>query len=457
MKITIKKGLDLRLQGAVDKQHQPIDISVDRVAVSPDDFEGFVPKTDVRPGDKVLIGDVLMHDKRDIGLSLVSPLAGTVKEVNRGARRHIENIVIQADDYDSASQPRNQKDSQYYRTFEIPENASPRQLIDLLARSGLLAFIRRRPFADVPSTDVIPRDIFISAFDSAPLAVDRQWSEEEANVIQAGLELLAQITSGSVFLSLREGQHLPEFKDVTVVRVKGPHPAGLPGIQTANIAPVNAGDTVWTLSLDTAWRIGVLATKGIYEPSTLVAVCGSCVQEPFVAHTILGASVKELLQNRLNGDCGNVRVIAGNVLTGIKVEMDKGYLHFPYTQLTIIPEGDDRSEFMGWASLSPTKMSVNPSFPGALTHRRFRPDARVLGGKRAMIMSGQYDRYLPMDIYAEYLLKAIISRNIENMEKLGIYEVAPEDFALAECLDSSKQPLQRIVREGLDFLRNELG
>ena len=210
------------------------------------------------------------------------------------------------------------------------------------------------------------------------------------------------------------------------------------------------------MSADTLVRIGRLLSTGRVDWSTRVALTGSMVTSPVMVDTVAGASVAEIIEGRLSDDPHSRRIISGNVLTGVKIASD-GYLRFPYTHITVIPEGDDVDEFMGWASLSPSKMSINPSFPGHFLHRMFKPDARVLGGRRAMIMSGLIDRVLPMDIMGEFLIKAINARDIDRMEQLGIYEVAPEDFALAECIDSSKVPYQQIVRDGLEYLRNELG
>lgn len=445
MEITIKKGLDLRLQGAVELPASPVKVAVSRAAVCPDDYEGFIPKTDVRVGDKVSVGDPLLHDKNDPRIKLVSPVSGVVAAVDRGARRHIERVVVDVEGSGNES-----------RKFDISRSADPEGAMQLLAESGLLALIRRRPYADIPAVDVRPRDIFVTAFDSAPLAVDRVWTAADTKALQAGASLLATVTTGKVYVSRRSDSTLPALKNVTDVTVKGPHPAGLAGVQAANIAPVNKGETVWTLSAETMWRIGRLMTDGVVDSSTLVAVCGSCIDKPYVAATVAGAPVESLLKNHEVKTDRHVRVISGNVLTGVKVDAADGYLRYPYTQLTVIPEGDDVDEFMGWASLSPSKMSVSPTFPGRFLRKLFNPDARIHGGRRAMIMSGQYDSVIPMDILPEYLIKAINANDIEGMEKLGIYEVAPEDFALAEVIDSSKQPLQQIVRSGLEYLRKEL-
>lgn len=445
MEIVIKRGHDLRLQGGITAAEPPREVQVNRIAICPDDFDGFVPKTEVRVGDKVSVGDALLHDKNDERLKLVSPLCGTVVAVERGARRHIERVIVEASDEKLPP-----------KKFDARKCRSAEKLIELLADAGILAEMRRRPFADMPQVDVMPRDIFVTAFDSAPLAVDRVWTDADTAVLQAGASTLSHLTKGTVYLSKRSDSTLPKLSKIVEVEVRGPHPSGLPGVQAANIAPVNREETIWTLSVETMWRIGRMVLSGIYDPTTFVTVCGSCVSHPYVALTIVGAPIKPLLDGEIESENGNVRIISGNVLTGIKESIDEGYLHFPYRQLTVIPEGDDVDEFMGWASLSPKKMSISPSFPGRFFRKVFNPDARIHGGQRAIIMSGEYDRVVPMGILVEYLVKAILSRNIENMEKLGIYEVAPEDFALAECLDSSKLPLQKIVREGLDYLRKEL-
>lgn len=454
MKIRLKKGLDLRLEGGLKDPKAPKNIKVEntsRAAISPDDFEGFIPKTEVKEGQKVKAGDALLYHKNDSRIKLCSPVTGTVAGVVRGERRHIDRIVVECD-------RQSETGTEGYKKFDVsPERLKTAESrIELLAESGLLAFIRRRPYADVPKVETRPRDIFVSAFDSAPLAVTRTWTAEDAKALEAGAKFLSGITEGKVYVSSRAEDRMPRIEGAVNVEIKGPHPAGLPGVQAANIAPVNKGETIWTLTAETMWRIGKLVTEGVFDPTTFVTVCGSRIKEPFIVKTVIGADVSPILEGQIKEDGHHVRTIAGNVLTGKKLAGEDMYLHFPYTQITAIPEGDDVDEFMGWASISPKKMSLSPSFPGKLLKKTFNPDARINGGRRAMIMSGEYDRVLPMDILAEYLIKAVKSRNVEEMEKLGIYEVAPEDFALAECIDSSKQPLQQIIREGLDYLRKEL-
>lgn len=442
MKIKIGKGLNLPIAGAADTDDVRC-IYVDRVSVVPGDFPGFVPKVDVTPGDTVTIGAPLMHDKRCPALKLVSPLAGTVVEVERGERRRLLKVTVKAE-------------GEACKHFDLTCNDAA-ECAALLAESGLLALMRQRPYDVVPSPDVLPRDIFVSAIYSAPLELPLACRITSADkpALDEAAAFLARITPGKVYLSHDASWTFGAVQGAEMVEVEGPHPAGNVGVQIANIAPVNKGDVVWTLDAVTLLRIGRLLQHGTFDASATVGVCGPAVAVPYVARTVMGAPVKPLLEDAETNDGRRHRIISGNVLVGTAVGAD-GCLRYPYRQVTVIDEGDDVDEFMGWASLSPSKMSVNRTFPGHFLKRLFRPDARLLGGRRAMIMSGEYDAMMPMDVMPEYLLKAIIARDIDNMERLGIYEVAPEDFALAEYADTSKLPLQHMVREGLDYLRKEL-
>ncbi|MCH5239953.1 MAG: Na(+)-translocating NADH-quinone reductase subunit A [Muribaculaceae bacterium] len=441
-KIKIKKGLDIPLFG------QPTDkISVDTTshifAIYPDDFPGVVWKSAVKAGDTVKPGDILFQDKASGKICLVAPVGGEIKEINRGERRHINFISIESKASDSKGDR---------SPFEKPSEDAV-QLKEALQRSGLWAMMRQRPYDIVPEADKEPRDIFVTAFDTAPLAgniiteADKEWLEK-------GLKALSLLTKGKVYLDIRYGQNI-DSKVAVVTSFEGPHPAGNVGTQIAAIKPVNKGETVWALDARTAVRIGKL-TEGIADFETLVAVTGPEVKDPHLVKSIVGASIEGILKGNVE-DYKGKRIISGNVLTGVKVSQD-GFLRYPYRQITVIAEGDDADEFMGWASLNPGKFSVKRTFPAFLRglSKPFNFDARIKGGQRAMILSGEYDKVFPFDIYPEYLLKAIIARDIDRMEKLGIYEVAPEDFALPEFVDTSKQELQKTVREGLDYLRKEL-
>lgn len=437
--IRIKKGLDIPLKGQPSSGVTD-DTKTTLFAICPDDFPGHTWKAVVKAGDPITAGQPLLSDKATGLIMLVSPVSGKVEEIHRGERRHIEFISVSK------------------QTGETPAKLSPtkdtQQIKEAILTSGLWAMMRQRPYDIVPVPDVEPRDIFVTAFDSAPLA-PTILTKDLAEWLEKGLEALSKLTKGKVYLGVKAGSGI-RSRAAICYEFEGPHPAGNVGTQIAAIKPVNKGETVWTLDAATAARIGKLCATGQFDFTTEVAITGPGVKNPIKVKTIIGASISTLLSGRLINDAG-LRIISGNVLTGKRVQMD-GFLHFPYRQVTVIEEGDKADEFMGWASVDPKKFSVKHSFPAFLRglSKPFDFDARIKGGHRAMILSGEYDKVFPFDIYPEYLLKAIIAGDIDRMEKLGIYEVAPEDFALPEFVDTSKIELQKIVREGLDNLRKEL-
>ncbi len=437
--IKIKKGLDIPLEGRAGGRPLPTEPS-GLFGIVPDDYPGCIWKAAVKPGDKVKAGTPLLIDKVSGAICLTSPVAGSVDDVKRGERRKIEYVSVRREGDGSES---------------FDTTAQPEAIVKTLQASGLWAMMRQRPYDIVPAPGVAPRDIFITAFDSAPLAPELL-SEKLAPYLEKGIETLARLTSGKVYLSVRAGSGLTS-KTAVVTEFEGPHPAGNVGVQIAGIKPVNKGETVWTLDAATAARIGMLYSgKGI-SYDTVVAVTGPAAANPRLMETLVGVAIGELLHSEITGSVEATRIISGNVLTGVKSDL-QGFLRYPYRQVTLLPEGSDADEFMGWASMNPRKFSVKRTFPAFLRGlgKKYDFDARVKGGHRAMILSGEFDKVFPMDIYPEYLLKAIMARDIDRMEKLGIYEVAPEDFALPEFVDTSKEELQKTVRDGLDYLRKEL-
>lgn len=437
--IRIKKGLDIPLSGNPSSE-VTADKKTTTFAVCPDDFPGHVWKAVVKPGDFVYAGDPLLKDKATQKIVIAAPVSGLIDEVRRGERRHIEFVSINRDPEKSINKR------------QRPSNED--ELKTLILESGLWAMMRQRPYDIVPDPETVPRDIFVTAFDSAPLAGELL-TDSLSQWLEKGLETLASLTKGKVFLGVRAGSGITS-KAAEVYEFEGPHPSGNVGTQIAAINPVNKGETVWALDAVTAAKIGKLCETGELDYTTTVALTGPEIKNPRMVSTFIGASVSTLLDGELKTQ-HDVRIISGNVLTGVKVNKE-GFLHFPYRQITVINEGAEADEFMGWASMSPKKFSVKRSFPAFLRglSKPFDFDARIKGGHRAMILSGEYDKVFPFDIYPEYLIKAIIAGDIDRMEKLGIYEVAPEDFALPEFVDTSKIELQKIVREGLDNLRKEL-
>ena len=437
--VKLKKGFDIQLLGAITDSGITAGERPLSVAVVPDDFHGIIPRMEKKEGERVASGEPLYHDKNHEAIKVVSPVSGTVKEVRRGERRHIDAIVVIPDG-----------------TADAVTHDLKRPALDVLLDSGLWAMIRQRPYDVVPSPDVRPRDVFVTAFDSAPLAPDLDVVlGDKRKYIAKGVEVLNGLTDGKVYIGIREGQSI-DAPGAVVTTFVGPHPAGNVGIQAANTVPVNKGETVWTMDIVTLARIGELFTTGKVSHDTVVAITGEMVQQPRYVSTVMGADLESVLKNELT-NVAMSRIISGNVLTGVKVTADE-WLRAPYRHITIIPENNKPDEFMGWASVNPNRFSLYRTFTtwlGGMKKPRSM-DSRIKGGERAIVRTGEYDAMLPMDIYGEFLIKAIISGDIDKMEQLGVYEIAPEDFALAEFADTSKLELQRIVRQGLDKLRAEM-
>lgn len=439
--IKIKRGFDLNLKGKITNNEVKQAGASHLFAIIPSDFTGIIPRLEKKEGETVMAGEALYHDKNDEKIKVTAPVSGVVKQVVRGDRRKIMAIVIEPDGNNDCKE------------FDPKENPKT-----LLLESGLWTMMRQRPYDIVPSSEVRPRDIFITAFDSAPLAPSLKLvTGDDEQYLAKAVEVLSTMTDGKVFLGCSPADSFDDT-GAEVNTFAGPHPAGNAGVQIANVKPVNKGEVVWTLDVVTAARIGKLFATGTVDYSTIVAITGSGIEEPTYVKTIIGCSLKSLLQDQLATTDKQQRIISGNVLTGVQESLE-GYLHAPYRHVTVINEINKPDEFMGWASLSPKKFSIYRDFTTWLLrgrHKEVDLDAKINGGERAIVMSGEYDRMLPMDIYAEFLVKAIISFDIDKMEQLGIYEVAPEDFALAEFADTSKLELQRIVREGLDKMRAEM-
>ena len=443
--ITIKKGLDINLKGKAPEVMLNGGKSA-TYAIVPDYFDGIVPKVVVRPGDKVKAGSALMIDKNRPEIKFVSSVSGEVLAVNRGEKRKVLSIVVTPDaqiEYEDFGK----KSVSSLKAEEVKAE---------LLNAGMWPFIKQRPYDIVASPSDTPRDIFVTAFNSAPLAPDFDFlvKGQEAD-LQAGLDALSKLTEGKVYVGVKRGSAV-KVSGVEVVEFEGPHPAGNVGVQINHIKPVNKGEVVWTVSASDVILMGRLFNKGIADFTRLVAVTGSEATERGYVKAISGCTIESILGGKVL-DNGHIRMISGNVLTGTKVGMDS-YLGAYDCQVTVIPEGDDVHEFLGWGVPGFGKYSVSHSYLTWLIGKgkEYVIDARIKGGKRAMIMSNEYDKVFPMDIMPEYLLKAIIAFDIDKMENLGIYEVAPEDFALCEFVDTSKIELQRIVRDGLNLLYKEM-
>lgn len=445
--IRIKKGLNISLDGIAEKVLKKSSPS-EFYAVKPTDFKGIRPKLVVNIGDKVKAGSPLFYDKFQPEVMFTSPVSGEVTAINRGERRVILEVVVRADAKIE------------YKEFKHgdPKTMSRDEIISLLLESGLWPSLRQRPYSTVANPKDNPKSIFISAFDTAPLAPDMDFiAKDETAMFQKGIDALTKLTSGTIHLNLNADYPAAEAytsaKGVQINYFTGPHPAGNVGVQIHKIDPINKGDIVWYTYPQEIIAIGRLFDKGIYDATKNIAITGSEVLHPSYLKIINGACVRTILKDNLKQ--GEYRIISGNVLTGTKL-LNEGFIGFFDNQLTIIPEGKYH-EFFGWALPGIKKYSASRTFlSGFFSGNKYKLDTNMHGGHRAFVMSGEYDKVFPFDIYPVQLIKAILVDDIDLMEKLGIYEVDEEDFALCEFVCTSKTDVQSIIRKGLDSIRAEM-
>lgn len=418
-----------------------------RYGIKPIDFPGLVPKLSVKPGDQVRAGTSLFYDKQHPEIKFTSPVSGVVLDIVRGEKRKILEVVVEAKGDD-------------YEQFEAADPGSlDRDAIkEKILASGMWPAIRQRPYNVIANPADLPKSIFISGFDTAPLAADLDFVIDQLpeDMYNTGLKVLTRLTDGKVHLGLGDLTCSPVLKNSKGVEIhyfSGAHPAGNVGIQIHHIDPVNKGEVVWCLNLQDVVNLGRLFTEGRYNPEKIIAVSGAEVKRPRYHRTRTGADISTIIKDNIAGS--NVRYISGNVLTGRRIPSD-GYIGFYDTTLTCITEGD-YYEFLGWILPGFNKFSFSRTFlTWMMPWKKYRLDTNMHGGERAFVMTGQYEKVLPMDIYPMHLLKAILVEDIDRMEQLGIYEVAEEDFALCEFICSSKIEVQSIVRKGLDLMVKEM-
>ncbi|MBK9335032.1 MAG: Na(+)-translocating NADH-quinone reductase subunit A [Lewinellaceae bacterium] len=447
--INIRRGYDIKLVGAAEKSTTDLPVS-DVIAVKPSDFAGIIPKLLVAAGDEVVAGQALFYDKDRPNLRFPTPVSGEVVEVVRGEKRRILEVRILAD----RSNPR-------YVEFAKadPATLGRAAVIERLLDSGCWQYLRQRPYSVIADPVDVPKAIFVSGFDSAPLAPDLGYvlGQDKEN-FQAGLQALKVLANGNLHIGIRDGGESASESDLAGVapenihRFRGPHPAGNVGIQIHHVSPIQRGDIIWTVHPQDVAIIGRLFREGRYRADRVVAIAGSCVSKPQYVRVMTGQRMREILADRLNSD--HCRIIQGNVLTGKTSSLDDT-LSFYTNQITAIPEGD-QSEFLGWLLPGFGKLSLSRTYFSWLWPKRaYNLDTNTHGEERAFVMTGQYDQVLPMNIMPVYLLKAILAKDIERMEQLGIYEVAAEDFALCEFVCTSKIDVQQIITEGLEYMRKE--
>ena len=446
--IKIKKGIDIHLVGEAKKEVK--DYMPQLFAIKPHDFIGVVPKMHVAEGDDVKVGTVLFHDKNNEGVFFTSPASGKVKAIVRGEKRVILQVVIESDG-----------------TFETidfgkadPSKLSRNEIVEKLVQSGTWTMLRQRPYSTIAKTQDEPKCIAVSMFDTAPLAPDNNFIvKDQMAAIKAGVEALAKLTKGMVYLNVNSSETQQALaslnfsaKNVIVPEFQGPHPTGNVSTQLNVLSPINKGETVWYTYAQNLIAIGNLFLNGVYDSSRVVAFTGSEVKEPMYYRTRIGADMSGLYEN-ISSE--NVRIISGNVLTGKKIN-GENFLGYYDSQVTVIPEGDHYQLF-GWLAPNFKKFTSTNTMGASLCKKSKKVlDTNLNGGIRPLIMTGNFEKVFPFDIYPMQLIKACIIKDIDQMEELGIYEIDAEDFALCEVIDPSKTAIQQIVRESLEMLRKEM-
>lgn len=448
--IKLKKGFDINLVGKAEKKIAEVD-QPETFAYKPSSFHGILrPKLTVNEGDNVKAGTPILFDKKNDRIKHVAPVSGEIVEIKRGEKRKLLEIVILAD------KKIEHVEHKKYSVSDI-NNTTREEAVEHLLASGTWVNLIQRPFGVIADPDESPKAIFISAFDSHPLAPDYDLLfKGEEQYFQAGIDVLKKLTPGVIHLNLNSDAEVSQIfshaKNVQVNKFSGPHPAGNVGVQIHHLDPINKGDVAWTISPFGVIQIGKLFLEGVYDASKVVALAGSEVVNPQYYKTYTGASIKKMVAGNIKSD--NVRYVSGNVLTGEKINAD-GHIGYNDNLVTVLPEGD-YYEMFGWILPTTKKLSFQRAF-GLLSFlnpkKEYVVDTNERGEPRAFVQTGVFEKVTPMDILPTYLLKAILAEDFDDMEALGIYEIIEEDLALCEFVDVSKHDVQSIVREGLDLVQ----
>ena len=445
--IRIKKGLNINLVGSAEQTTSKAVLS-NVYAINLLDFHGITPKMLVKEGAKVKAGEPLFYNKNIEDMLFVSPVSGELVEINRGARRKILTLKIQAD---------KEQESLTHNTLNL-ESASADEVKQQLLKSGCWSFVKQRPYDIIANPEVAPKAIFISGYATAPLAADLDYVlKGKENELQAAVTALGKLTTGKVNVSVGSSNSpLANLNGVAVHKVSGPHPAGLVSTVINKVDPINKGEVVWTVSAQDLVIIGELLLTGKFNAERTIALGGSVVKSPKYYATKIGAEISTFLYGS-GVSMENFRVINGDVLTGSKTSPE-GYLGYYNNTVSVIPEGDDY-ELFGWNKPIFNKISTSRAltFSWLSPKKKYDLDTNTNGEHRAFVTTGTYEEVFPLDIYPMQILKACMYKDLDEMEALGMYEVAPEDFALTEFVCVSKQPHQKIIREGLDLMLKEIG
>ncbi len=447
--IRIKKGLDIKLKGEAEKTIEKAIVS-NFYTLRPEDFHSVIPKLISKVGTKVKAGEPVFFDKSNEAIKFASPVSGEVVEITRGEKRKILAIKIHADK------------AQAYQDngkFDL-DTADAEGIKSHLLASGCWPFVKQRPYDVIANPDKTPKAIFISGYASAPLAADLDFTLQGKEAeLQAAVNALGKLTTGKVHISVgKQGNSsLAGLNGVTLHNVSGPHPSGNVGTLINKVDPINKGEIVWTVSAQDLVIIGELLLTGKFNAERIVAFVGSSVEKPRYFVTKIGSEISTMIYDKGIPKDANVRIISGNVLSGKEVNPD-GELDYYSNVISVIPEGDDYDLF-GWNKPVFNKISTTRAltFSWLNPKKKYDLDTNTNGEHRAFVVTGGYEEVFPLDIYPLQILKACMYKDLDEMEALGMYEVAPEDFALTEFICVSKQPHQEIIRKGLDLMLKEIG
>ncbi|MCA1930579.1 Na(+)-translocating NADH-quinone reductase subunit A [Rheinheimera sp.] len=442
--IKIKKGLDIPLSGS-PKQDIHDGPSIKHVAVLGEEYVGMRPTMLVEVGDRVKKGQALFEDKKNPGVFFTASVAGTVKEINRGAKRVLQSVVIEADGDDSVT----------FDSFSAAELASltAEQVKKNLTGSGLWTALRTRPFSTSPAVDSTPRAIFVTAMDTNPLAADpavviATRSADFSN----GLTVLSRL-SEKVYLCKKAGSNVPSVPAVQVEEFDGPHPAGLPGTHIHFLDPVSIKKVVWHINYQDVIAIGALFTSGQLNAERVISLAGPVVKNPRLVKTVLGASIAELTAGELQD--GQNRIISGSVLSGATAVGVHGYLGRFHNQVSVLAEGYDK-EFLGWAMPGADKFSVTRAYLAHLNPKRlFNMTTTTNGSSRAMVPIGNYERVMPLDILPTLLLRDLLVGDTDGAVSLGCLELDEEDLALSTFVCPGKYDYGVALRDCLTTIQKE--
>ena len=448
--IRLKKGYNIPLAGSAKKELENA-TEPSKVGLLPGEFRGIKPKLSVKEGDAVQVGSPLFTDKQYADICFVSPVSGTVSAINRGERRKLTEIIVESD-----------KKSDAIKIGDWSKDALSKMdrsdVKQALLKGGLWPFILQRPFSVIANPDETPRDIFISGFDTAPLAAKIGFLlKDRLDDFQLGIDMLAKMTDGQVFLSIpKEDSVFRDIKGVEVNVFSGPHPAGNVGVQIHHIKALKRGELVWQIKADAVAHIGKFFSTGTFPTERIFALAGSTVKDPKYIKTTAGTPLADLIP-KSNLSEGELRFISGNVLTGRKTSLNS-YLGFYDTLITVLPEGKKSRKLLGYFLPGIKTESFSKTFFSSLVpgKKEYALDTLIKGGPRAFVMSASdYEKVMPMDILPVQLAKSILAEDIDEMEGLGILELDEEDVALCSYMCLSKTDFGKILRDGLDQIQKE--